>query len=176
DKAPTVPVVVVPSNPNQENEAELNPPIQPVNPNNSSELPQEKKQVVQLDSSKLYPTNIQTDTNRYEFVENNKKTPSPTPPQLKASLQDSMVADEVRKLFAENRARGSDVRVTVENIVATNDDGEKRSEEKVRTFLANYEVAGFKRKYNIVKEPCDDQKFCYSLVITEGDQKTYIKL
>jgi hypothetical protein len=95
------------------------------------------------------------------------------------AIQDSVVLSNLRNIVSNNkdnpRKRGMEIEVEVETI--SDSSSERIKESKLKQAIANYRLAGFKRKYDIVKEPCDNSEFmCYSLVITEGDKKTYIKL
>jgi len=92
----------------------------------------------------------------------------------KPTVQDSTVLQELREIIAQKkRARGNDIVVQIEDnssTVASNIDG------AIKRTLGNYEIAGKRTRYSIIKEVCEENLYCYTLVIENNQNKTYLKL
>ena len=94
--------------------------------------------------------------------------------------QDSLhhlLVKEIKMAVVEDnhpsRARGNAVQVTIESEVGAI--AHSQTDNRINSILAKYEFAGLKRKYSIKKEMCEDQMYCYTLVVQDGAQKSIIK-
>lgn len=88
--------------------------------------------------------------------------------------QDSTMVIELRNVIAQKqRARGDDILVFIEDKSSS---FAKNTEDEMNGILKNYEMAGKRTRYSIIKEECEVNLYCYTLVIENNQNKTYFKL
>ena len=109
-----------------------------------------------------------------ELITDDIKTITQVEKSIEPNTQDSVVVQQLKEIIAQKqRARGDDIVVHIEDnsrALASNVD------RAIKKTLGNYEIAGKRTRYSIIKEVCEENLYCYTLVIENNQNKTYLKL